>query len=192
MDLEQDAIDFQEGLESAFTRLYEAQRERLYRIAYRITLNAEDAMDVVEDSFVKVHLNIQAWDRRASFLSWLTRITTNLAIDVVRRRGRERKMRDRLIAEQGENLVIAPPGEDPIDREELQRLAARARDAIAELPASQRAIVSLRLFEGYALQEIAELRGCALGTVKSTLHQALKRLTELLSDELEAVRTLTT
>lgn len=181
---------FQGGDQDAFRELIERYQDRLYRLAYRITTDPDDALDVVQDSFIRVHRGIKEWNGRASFYSWVYRITSNLAIDVVRRRGRDRKARDKIIREQGSELGVAMPEDDPIEAEDRARLVDQVKQAIADLPPGQRAIVALRHYEGLSLNEIAEVRGCAVGTVKSTLHQAFRKLRRLLRDELEAVKSM--
>ena len=75
------AREFREGREEAFPELVELLRERLYRVAFRLTGSSEDAFDVVQEAFVKVYRDIGAWNERSAFYSWLYRVATNLAID---------------------------------------------------------------------------------------------------------------
>jgi RNA polymerase sigma-70 factor (ECF subfamily) len=179
------AAAFQDGDKEAFAALVDRFQERLYRLAYRITRDPEDALDVTQDAFVKVYHRIESWDRRAAFYSWTYRITSNLSIDLVRKRGRDRKVRDHIIREQGDELGIAAKDADPLAQEDQGRLLDKIREAIDALPPGQRAIVALRHYESLTLKEIAEIRGCAVGTVKSTLHQAFRKLRDLLKSEHE-------
>lgn len=181
---------FKDGEAEAFGRLIERDQERLYRLAYRITNDADDALDVVQEVFVKIHRSIDGWDERASYFSWAYRITSNMAIDFLRRRGRDHKVRDRLRRDRGPALLEDGPGPDPLEAEDRARLVDKVKEAIEELPPGQRAIVALRHYEGLSLGEIAAIRGCAVGTVKSTLHQAFKKLRTLLNSELELARSL--
>ena len=184
------AIAFKQGDEAVFGELIELYQERLYRLAYRITTDADDALDVVQEAFIKIHKSIQHWNQTASFYSWAYRITSNLAIDVVRRRGRDRKARDRIARSQGELLGIAPRESDPIEVDEMTAMVNKVKLAIEQLPPGQRSIVALRHYEGLSLNEIAEIRDCAVGTVKSTLHQAFRKLRTLLKKDLEAMQSL--
>src|SRR6266404_4754446 len=96
------AREFRGGREEAFPELVELLRERLYRVAYRLTGSAEDALDVVQDAFVKVYKDIGAWNERSAFYSWLYRVATNLAIDRLRRRRKDRETASDLARERGE------------------------------------------------------------------------------------------
>lgn len=182
------AIAFQEGDRQAFAELIERHQDRLYRVAYRVTGDADDALDAVQEAFIKINRAIGDWDGRASFGSWAYRIATNVAIDQVRRYGRDRKARETILKRHGQSLVEAPPEPDPLEQEDEARLLERVKAAIEELPPGQRAIVALRHYEGLSLAEIADIRGCAIGTVKSTLHQAFRKLKTRLSAEVADAR----
>lgn len=177
------ATAFQDGDVDSFVVLVDELQSRFYRVAYRITGDPDGALDVVQDAFVKIHDRIDSWDG-SRFTSWGYRIVTNLAIDGLRRKRREQKAWEGRAAETDEF------GEDNTGQaliaEERQELVDQVRAAIEELPPGQRAIVALRHYESFSLKEIAEVRGCALGTVKSTLHQAFRNLRRSLGNELLA------
>ena len=184
MDRPDDALAraFQDGDQDAFARLIDLYQDRFYRVAYRVVGDPDDALDVVQDAFVKIHKRISSWDQRSRFSSWAYRIVTNQAIDGLRRRGRERKAVEHLAQE----LPEAQDGHNDaaLVAQERTQLLRRVRAAIDDLPPGQRAIVALRHYEGFSLKDIAEVRGCALGTVKSTLHQAFRSLRRTLGPEL--------
>ncbi len=173
------AREFRGGREEAFPELVELLRERLYRVAYRLTGSSDDALDAVQDAFVKVYRDIDAWNERSAFYSWLYRVATNLAIDRLRRRKKDRELmteraRDREAPEAGgagrDNVA------EMIDARATEHELGRLARAVQGLPEGQRTIVVLRHYEGLSLKEISEMRGVALGTVKSTLHQAFRNL----------------
>jgi RNA polymerase sigma-70 factor (ECF subfamily) len=165
---------FRAGSQDAFSELVDLFKERFYRVAYRVLGNPDDALDTTQDAFVRIHRGIVGWDERAAFYSWSYRIVTNLAIDALRRKGRDRKAREQAAHDRPE--VHEDPEPTDVSQGEVSRLVDRARDAIAQLPPGQRAIVALRHYENLSLKEIADIRGCAVGTVKSTLHQAFMSL----------------
>lgn len=173
---------FQDGNPEAFVQLVDLFQDRFYRIAYRILGDSDEALDVVQDAFVKIHKKIASWDRRSRFSSWAYRIVTNVAIDGLRRKSRERKAWENRAAEQPEFQEDGTA--DTIVAQERSDLVDKVKSAIDELPPGQRAIVALRHYEGFSLKEIAEVRGCALGTVKSTLHQAFRSLRRTLGSDL--------
>ncbi|HVY60381.1 MAG TPA: RNA polymerase sigma factor [Planctomycetota bacterium] len=167
------AREFRDGREEAFPELVELLRERLYRVAFRLTGTSDDAMDVVQDAFVKVYKDIGAWNERSAFYSWLYRVATNLAIDRLRRRKKDRELANGAARERAyERDSIA----ELVDARETEHELRRLASAVAGLPEGQRTIVTLRHYEGLSLKEISEVRGVALGTVKSTLHQAFRSL----------------
>lgn len=172
---------FRRGDAEAFSALVDIFKERFYRIAYRVLGNPDDALDTVQDAFVRIHRGIVGWDERAAFYSWSYRIVTNLAIDALRKKGRDRKAREHAAVERA--FVHIDPEPADVTTEDVSRLVERARDAIQKLPPGQRAIVALRHYENLSLKEIAEIRGCAVGTVKSTLHQAFNSLRRALGGD---------
>jgi RNA polymerase sigma-70 factor (ECF subfamily) len=177
---------FQDGEPQAFADLVDLFQERFYRVAFRILGDPDEALDVVQDAFVKIHAAIGSWDGEARFGSWAFRIVTNLAIDGLRRRGRERKACEGRAQEQADYQEDVAG--DGLVAEEQSALVIQIKSAIDSLPPGQRAIVALRHYEGFSLKEIADIRGCALGTVKSTLHQAFRNLRNNLGhDVLESV-----
>lgn len=175
------AHGFQDGDPTAFEGLVDAFQERFYRVAYRVLGDPDEALDVVQDAFVKIHGQIGSWDGDSRFASWAFRVVTNLAIDGLRRRGRERKACEHRAQELPEHEEDRAG--DGLVAEETVELVAQVKAAIEGLPPGQRAIVALRHYEGFSLKEIAEIRGCALGTVKSTLHQAFRNLRQSLGDD---------
>lgn len=176
---------FRRGDAEAFSAIVDLFQERLYRVAYRVVGHPDDALDVVQDAFVKMHASIGTWDERAAFYSWSYRIVTNLAIDALRRRGRDRRAREEASLERPHVHEDEPPPD--LAPDDVKNLVGKARDAIESLPPKQKAIVALRHYEGLSLKEIAEIRGCAIGTVKSTLHQAFANLRKALGDDPVAV-----
>jgi RNA polymerase sigma-70 factor (ECF subfamily) len=175
------AVAFQDGDQEAFADLVDLYQQRFYRIAYRVLGDPDAALDVVQDAFVKIHKNIASWDRKSRFFSWSYRVVTNLAIDGLRRKTRERKAWETRAANRPEfQEDTAGQG---LEQEDQDVLVARVKSAIELLPPGQRAIVALRHYEGMTLKDIAEVRGCALGTVKSTLHQAFRSLRRSMGSE---------
>ena len=172
------AREYRAGRREAFDELVDLYRDRLYRLAYRITRNGDDALDVVQESFVRVAEGIDRWDGRSAFYSWLYRVTSNLAIDGLRDRARLRKASEkRLDADLAHARSLPTEEDEAFDPEQKEVLFDQLRGVIDGLPPAQRAIVVMRHYEGMPLKEIAEVRGVALGTVKSTLFQAFRTLT---------------
>ena len=131
----------------------------MYRLAFAYVKNRDDAMDVVQESACKAIAGADALKNGGASRSWLFRITVNAAVDVLRRRGRETAAQ-----------VLPETGREDAYRD-LDTL--RALDALDE---RERTVVVLRFFEDLKLQEIADVTGENLNTVKTVLYRSLKKL----------------
>jgi len=171
---------FQAGETSAFDALVEDFRTRAYSLAYQWTQNREDALDVCQDVFVKLHRALPKWSARASIFTWLYRVIINRAIDLKRKRARRRTVP---VGEHGvpepPASALAHPGRQAASRE----LDARIRDAVMKLPPKQQQVFILRHFEDLPLKEIAAIQQTSLGAVKATLFQAVRKLRASLDEE---------
>jgi RNA polymerase sigma-70 factor (ECF subfamily) len=163
------------GDRDALTPLVERHYTRLYRIALGYLRQRDDALDVVQEAFVKAFQAAGRWDGSADAGPWLSRITVNLSIDRWRR-NRRRGQTFSPLAEGDHLEVLAASGPAP-DSGVLRREAGdRLSLALRELPERQRAVVVLRHYQELSLEEIASTLGMSLGTVKSSLHRALHRM----------------
>ena len=152
-----------------------------YNFAYRLTGNETDARDLTQEAFIRVFKAWRSFQPGTSFLSWIYRILTNLYRDELRRRkGRfqEEIPEDNVPQEYaGQRPLAVTPIEDYVERQLSEPLSR----ALAQLSAEQRQVVVLADIEEYSYQEIAEIMGCSIGTVRSRLHRAralLRRLVE--------------
>jgi len=169
------------GDRDALTPLVERHYCRLYRIALGYLRQRDDALDVVQEAFVKVFQAAARWDGSADAGPWLSRVTVNLAIDRWRR-NRRRGQTFSPLAEGDHLEVLADHGPAP-DRRVLGREAGeRVAVALEALPERQRAVVVLRHYQELSLEEIAGTLGMSLGTVKSSLHRALHRMRATLTE----------
>jgi RNA polymerase sigma-70 factor (ECF subfamily) len=161
----------QRGDMDAFRVLFEAHKDRVYSIALRYSGDRAAAMDIAQESFLKVLASIQEFRGEATFDSWLYRIVVNACLDY-QRRGR------RVIPFLGE-LIEA--GENALHRMLRAEIEDDIQRMIARLPAEQRMVVVLRYTEGLSYDEIARILGCSAGTVASRLNRAHKALERRLS-----------
>ena len=152
-----------------------------YNFAYRLTGNESDARDLTQDAFLRVYRAWRSFQPGTSFLSWIYRIVTNLHRDELRRRkGRfyEELPEDNVPQEFGGQRPLAVT---PIDDYVERQLGETLSRALSQLSPDQRQVVVLADIEEYSYQEIAEIMGCSIGTVRSRLHRAralLRRLIE--------------
>jgi len=164
----------------AFEEFVRRYQKRFYRIAMGYLRDHDESLDAVQGAFIRVYRARERWTPQAQPFTWSYRILVNHCIDLIRKR----RLRD---TDSLDDESIAE--RDLADRTTASPFAASAgaelgiaiREAVAALPDRQREIFSLRHFEQMSLQEIAEVQGCALGTVKSSLHRAVMTLRGQLS-----------
>lgn len=151
-----------------------ARRDRIYRLAYRLTGNHYDAEDLTQDTLVRVLRTIDSY-RPGTFDGWVHRITTNLFLDMARRRSRLR------IDPALPGIDVPAAWQDQPERGfEHGTFDIDIQQALDQLSADHRAVLVLVDIEGYSYDEAANMLGVRLGTVQSRLHRARARLRELL------------
>jgi RNA polymerase sigma-70 factor (ECF subfamily) len=167
------------GDRESLAPLMERHYRRLYRIALAYVRNAEDAQDVLQDTFVKAFRNAARWDGTAEVGRWLTRIAVNQSIDRYRRDKRRRATIEPL-AEGDHDDRAAGADPSPERRVAGEEVGARITAALRGLPERQRAVFVLRHYEDMSLEEIGRTLDLRLGTVKSSLHRAIQGLRQRL------------
>jgi RNA polymerase sigma-70 factor (ECF subfamily) len=163
------------GDEEALSSLMARHERRLYGIAYGYLRNSEDALEVVQDAFVKLYQQSPRIDARAEIGAWLTRVAINAAID----RYRSKKRRGaREVEVESEDLHALPARHerDALDNLHTDDSRRAIERGLLVLNERQRAVVTLRHFSDLSLDEIASTLGVRLGTVKSSLNRALARM----------------
>lgn len=162
----------QAGDEEAFARLFDRFGQRTLR--YLRGLVGDDAEDVHQEVWLTVYRRIGQLAHPDAFVTWLLSTTRHRAVDFLRRRRRERELLDDLaVASAAEDDVASEPASGRIDESVLDAAAA-------VLPAAQREVLLLRYQDELSYAEIALVVGCSVGTVKSRLHHARRRLQESL------------
>jgi len=168
------------GDKRAFEALVQRYQHRVVRVAMAVVHNADDALELAQETFVRAYENLAKFESRSSLSTWLYRIAANLAIDFRRREGRQTILR----GEEGEFELGRLPSETGNSFAETSRgeLNRRLRDALEELTPEHRAVILLREVEGLSYDEIGDILQCPRGTVMSRLHYARSRLRNLLKD----------
>src|SRR6266852_443492 len=149
------------GNSDAFRVLVERHSRSVFRLAFRMTGNEQDAEDLVQETFLRAYRQVARFDGRASFATWLYRIAANCSLDLIRvRKRRDERQEQTTDDHQGTFATLAAP-EPAADRlvygTEVQR---HVDDALGTLTAQERTAFVLRHFEGLSIEEI----GDALGT----------------------------
>jgi RNA polymerase sigma-70 factor (ECF subfamily) len=161
------------GDSESFNQLIKRWERPIYALAYRTIGREDDARDVVQETFLRAFRGLSGFKGQAKFSSWLYRITLNLCRDWMRRQRRAPVIAtpdgvDLVeLAGESENVETADAA---VARKDLSRMVARAMSA---LPEEQRAAIVLKEYHGLTFQEIADLLGCPLSTVKTRLYQGL-------------------
>lgn len=159
----------------SWDELVRQHADRVYRLAYRLSGNQYDAEDLTQETFIRVFRSVQNY-QPGTFEGWLHRITTNLFLDMVRRRAR---VRIEALPEDYERV----PGDGP-NPEEIYNdahLGADLQAALDSLPPEFRAAVVLCDIEGLSYEEIGATLGVKLGTVRSRIHRGRQALREHLA-----------
>ena len=169
----------------ALGRLYERHHRRVFNVAWRVLGDWGLAQDVTQDVFLHLAERISSFRGEAGLTSWIYRITVNRAIDARRREKRRPawRMGDTPLEEvvrrpRGDPQPVDEPGVG-IDQDDRER---RIQGALGRLSPKLRAIVVLRYIEGLTYEQLAEVLGCARGTVKSRLNRAHAALQDVLED----------
>jgi RNA polymerase sigma-70 factor, ECF subfamily len=153
---------------AAFDLLVRQYQERIYRLAYRMTHNAEDAKDLAQEAFVQAYRSLGGFRQRSSFSTWLYRITMNLCLNHLKSAGRMDPAEvDGLLADPRQNSL------DAILSHERDRALSAAIEA---LPPQQKATLTLRVQHGLSHREIAEVLECSEGTAKANYFHAVRGL----------------
>ena len=169
--------------EEAFATFVSRYQRRFYRLAYGYLHEHEEALDAVQESFIKVYRARASWEPRANPFTWAYRIVANHCIDMLRKRRGDTYSLDDETDDGRSRQIEDTAAEDPLRAQVRREEAEQVREAIMLLPDRQREVLILRHYEGLSLQEIAEAQDCALGTVKSSLHRALGNLKDLLTKQ---------
>ena len=170
------------GEEEAFRELMERYRNRAYFVALGIAGDPDDALDVVQEAFVKAYYNLKEFRFGANFYTWFYRLLVNQAIDRWRKSSRSREVpldEKRLSGEESPPESVAYP-RTPEDLAQNRQLSDALTRAIGDLPEYHRAVILLREVDGLAYEEIAKVLGCSVGTVMSRLHYARAKLKDAL------------
>jgi RNA polymerase sigma-70 factor (ECF subfamily) len=164
------------GDHAEFEKLVERTQRQAYNIAYRMTGNRDDAEDLTQEAYLRAYRSFSTYNRQMPFESWFFRILSNLFIDLLRRRPKQKPLSlDQPMGdeENEENLLLQLPDEDGNPERNLldQVMDERLQSALATLPEAFRVAVLLCDVEGRSYEEIARIMGSSIGTVRSRIHR---------------------
>jgi RNA polymerase sigma-70 factor (ECF subfamily) len=180
VDLDRELVDAaRRGDREAFRTLFERYNRRAYALALGVVRQPDDALDVVQEAFIKAHKHLDRFEGTSSFYTWLYRIVMNLAIDQLRKQKRTTELNEEA-DEDGllPQLLGGNPGRALMDKE----IRARIDAALSALSDHHRAVLVMRELEGLSYAEMAKVMGCSKGTIMSRLFHARKNMQKLLAD----------
>jgi RNA polymerase sigma-70 factor (ECF subfamily) len=165
------------GDEDGFRALVERHSRPLFRLAFRMTGNEQDAEDVVQEALLRAFRQIGKFDERASFRTWLHRIAVNCSLDVVRARKRRSESPGAVYSETEDSMQLLPASDPTPDRLAMS-VEARGRitEAMEELTASERAAFVLRHFEGMCIDDLSQMLGLRPGAARNAVFRAVQKL----------------
>ncbi len=169
------------GDQDAFRGLVERHSRSIFRLAYRMTGNEQDAEEVVQETFLRAYRRLNRFEARSNFGTWVYRIGVNCALDLMRKRRPEIEQREPDDAE-GSEAVRNLPGAVPApDRLLLSaELGRHMERALAALSATERAAFTLRHFEGLSIKEIGRALGLRASATKNSVYRAVQKLRRVL------------
>lgn len=173
---------------SLFKSLVRRYQNRIFNVSVRMLGNVEEAEEVVQDTFLKMHQSLDKFRNQSTFAAWLFRISYNLCVDQARRRRKgisivpittQSSMNEENETESPYHQVKddRPDPAEKLDNWERTKLVL---DSLDQLPENQKSVLILADMEGFSYQEIAEIVGANVGTVRSRVHYGRLKLKELL------------
>lgn len=173
--VEQDLIRAaQTGDRDALITLLREIENHVYRTAFYILKNEQDAHDAAQEALIRIYTKIDSYEEKAQFKTWVQRIVTNICIDKLRKN-------KPVVSIEEHEMVFE--GRDNVEREVMSGYIIQdIREAIDQLPVHHRSVVVLRYLQDFSYNEIAESLNLPLNTVKSYLFRARQQLQHLLQD----------
>jgi len=166
-----------DGDRDAFRVLVDMHSRYIYSLAHRMTGNAQDAEDVVQEAWLKAHKQLSRFEARADFRTWMHRITVNCSIDLIRGRRHREDAHDPLDLEQG---PLSDVGSESLPTPERvaasTQISDRVNEALGLLTALERAAFTLRHVEGMSIEEVGAKLGLKTSATKHSIFRAVKKM----------------
>jgi RNA polymerase sigma-70 factor (ECF subfamily) len=168
----------------AFEELVARHRDKIYRRAYSMMRNEDEALDLSQEAWVKGWQRLKQFQRESSFSTWMTRIVINLCLDELRKQRRQRTGSIEELDEDSGGVERQMPAVivNPTERLERGELRQRIDRGLDQLSYEHRTVLVLHEFEQMEYKEIAKAMDCSIGTVMSRLFYARRRLAAVLAD----------
>ena len=174
---EQAAIQLaQEGNSDAFQHLFDENKNKIFSLAYQYAKNAEDAEDILQETFIKAYYSIDKFQhqRETTFSAWLYRIGINCSIDHLRKN----KMRKTKHIDKDDisQLPSSDDSSDPLNSGERKEVREKLTQVLSSMAPRQRMVFILRHYQQLPVKEIADVMKCSEGSVKKQLFRAFQMI----------------
>ncbi|MDA7765338.1 sigma-70 family RNA polymerase sigma factor [Flavobacteriaceae bacterium] len=165
-----------ETKEKAFKRLVQEYKERLYWHIRKLVLDHDDANDVVQNTFIKIHLNIDKFKGDSSLYTWMYRIATNESINFINSKSSKMGLQNQEWIEAKANGLKE---DSYFDGDEAALILQKI---IAKLPEKQRIVFNMKYFDGKTYKSMAKILDTSIGALKASYHHAVKKIKSQLND----------
>lgn len=157
--------------------LVEHYSRPVFRLAFRITGNEADAEDVVQDTFLRAYRGLAKFDERSKFSTWLYRVATNAALDVLRKRKQHAEKAEPVSSQAADPIDVLPAVDPSPDRLALSReVREKVEAAMSRLSPKEKAAFVLRHFEGMSIEEIGRVLDMRANAAKNNIFRAVQKL----------------
>ena len=171
------ALKQEDSKDEAFARLVQEYKERLYWHIRKIVLDHDDANDVVQNTFIKVHLNIENFSENSTLFTWMYRIATNEALNFIKSKAKKIGLKNEEWIEAIADNLEADPFFDG------DEAALILQKEISKLPEKQRIVFNMRYFDGMNYNSISEILDTSVGALKASYHHAVKKIKTKLTND---------
>lgn len=170
--------EVRKGDQEAFAEIVELFKDKVYQISYRLTGNVHEAQDIAQEAFLRAYTNIDRYDIDRKFSTWLFRITTNVAIDRLRKKKPDFYLQDEVKGMSGMTLEsqFSTDEELPEDQVITREMQNWVQDEINKLPVKYRTAIILKYIEDLSINEISEILDMPASTVKTRIHRGREAL----------------
>lgn len=154
----------------AFRALVDKYKERVYWHARKMVVNHEDADDVTQEAFIKVYKNLENFRESSQLFTWIYRITTNEALNLIKKRSKKEGVPIEDVYHELENTI---DNDHLISGDEIQ---LKLQKALLQLPEKQRLVFNMKYFDDLKYDQISEITGTSVGGLKASYHLAVKKI----------------
>lgn len=170
--------EVRKGDQEAFAEIVELFKDKVYQISYRLTGNVHEAQDIAQEAFLRAYTNIDRYDIDRKFSTWLFRITTNVAIDRLRKKKPDFYLQDEVKGMSGMTLEsqFSTDEQLPEDQVITREMQNWVQDEINKLPVKYRTAIILKYIEDLSINEISEILNMPASTVKTRIHRGREAL----------------